>query len=672
MGAIPNRLPGFQDIQDDARPAARFEARLGHAASRRARLAPDRRCSRRWSAASCTALYVHRREPGPVRGRLRAHASTLLEGLDHLVVQDIFLTKTRRDGRRGASRRGRLVRGRGHGDQLRAAGAARPQGARRRPAARATTSRSSASSPAAWATTGAARRRRRSWDELRSLSPMHAGMSYARLEELGGIQWPCPDEEHPGPPFLHGRLWARAGRRRPLGAVLRGRARAPPVDELDRGVPAPADHRPAAGLLQHRRADRRLRLAAAPRRDARPVARGRRRGSGSGRRRDVRSSRAAARSRRRCASTPALRPGLAFMTMHFPDEVDVNILTIEATDPKSGTAEFKAAAIRVEKVARASNCRRDQQRGMAVAWTSGCSTPSRRRPSGPPSTPCSARRWRLGGGRRGRQRPRRARRPRGARPAPPAAAGPARASTSASAGSARAPQLHRRRLTCRRPRPTAWPRSTRCSRPSQRPPRVVHVCDDIACRCAGLPKRSSPSSSERSARRTATRGRRPTWLRSPCLGLCERAPAALRRRRPATRRVERALGHVRRRRHGARRCLDGGTPPTSHAAPVDAAAAARRRRACGCSRRVGVGRSREPRRLPRPRRLRRAAAGRCELGPERRDPRGHRLRPDGPRRRRLPDRAASGRRSRGQPGRPALPGLQRRRVRARARSRTGC
>ena len=33
-------------------------------------------------------------------------------------------------------------------------------------------------------------------------------MSYARLEALGGIQWPCPDEEHPGAPFLHGRLWA--------------------------------------------------------------------------------------------------------------------------------------------------------------------------------------------------------------------------------------------------------------------------------------------------------------------------------------------------------------------------------------------------------------------------------------------------------------------------------
>jgi formate dehydrogenase major subunit len=46
----------------------------------------------------------------------------------------------------------------------------------------------------------------------------------------------------------------------------------------------------------------------------------------------------------------SLRPGLAFMTFHFPDQVETNVLTIEATDPKSGTAEFKAAAIRVEKL----------------------------------------------------------------------------------------------------------------------------------------------------------------------------------------------------------------------------------------------------------------------------------------------------------------------------------
>jgi formate dehydrogenase major subunit len=48
---------------------------------------------------------------------------------------------------------------------------------------------------------------------------------------------------------------------------------------------------------------------------------------------------------------PSLRPGLAFMTLHFPDEVSTNVLTIDATDPKSGTAEFKASAIRIDKLA---------------------------------------------------------------------------------------------------------------------------------------------------------------------------------------------------------------------------------------------------------------------------------------------------------------------------------
>ena len=47
---------------------------------------------------------------------------------------------------------------------------------------------------------------------------------------------------------------------------------------------------------------------------------------------------------------PTLRRGLAFMTFHFPDDVDTNLLTIDATDVRSGTAEFKAAAVRVEKL----------------------------------------------------------------------------------------------------------------------------------------------------------------------------------------------------------------------------------------------------------------------------------------------------------------------------------
>ena len=45
-----------------------------------------------------------------------------------------------------------------------------------------------------------------------------------------------------------------------------------------------------------------------------------------------------------------LRPGLAFMTLHFPDLVDTNLLTVDVWDPKSGTAEFKATAIRIDKL----------------------------------------------------------------------------------------------------------------------------------------------------------------------------------------------------------------------------------------------------------------------------------------------------------------------------------
>src|SRR5205823_2613776 len=58
-------------------------------------------------------------------------------------------------------------------------------------------------------------------------------------------------------------------------------------------------------------------------------------------------------SRRGSIEAPAhidrgLRAGVVFMTLHFPDDVATNLLTIDVSDPKSGTAEFKACAVRVE------------------------------------------------------------------------------------------------------------------------------------------------------------------------------------------------------------------------------------------------------------------------------------------------------------------------------------
>ena len=53
------------------------------------------------------------------------------------------------------------------------------------------------------------------------------------------------------------------------------------------------------------------------------------------------------------AVDPGLRPGLAFMTLHAPDRADANVLTIDAADPKAGTARFKATPVRGEKLSAA-------------------------------------------------------------------------------------------------------------------------------------------------------------------------------------------------------------------------------------------------------------------------------------------------------------------------------
>src|SRR5699024_7542389 len=45
------------------------------------------------------------------------------------------------------------------------------------------------------------------WEEIRRLAPNFAGVTYDRLDQDGGLQWPCPDVSHPGTTFIHGRLW---------------------------------------------------------------------------------------------------------------------------------------------------------------------------------------------------------------------------------------------------------------------------------------------------------------------------------------------------------------------------------------------------------------------------------------------------------------------------------
>ena len=130
-------------------------------------------------------------------------------------------------------------------------------------------------------------------------------------------------------------------------------------------------------------------------------------------------------------------------------------------------------------------------------------------------------------------------------------------------------------------------------RTEPQPPTAVHVCDDIACRLRG----AEAICQDLAADPKATRGRG-DGMRSPCLGQCDRAPAAL---------VVRAGAHAvgrRDHRHRQRHCPDTGDRRATRARRhgVD-----RRRYQATAPRRQG--RSVEPVRLPRLRRLSRPAAG---------------------------------------------------------------
>ena len=174
---------------------------------------------------------------------------------------------------------------------------------------------------------------------------MHAGMSYARLEELGGIPWPCWDSQHEGEQFLHGRLWDDVVEiRAPFTPVLDD----PPVDLLSDEFPV--------RLTTGRRLES-FNTGVQTGGFSSPLHRGgealRVSPEDGARYGLVDGGRARVVSRRGAVEAPVafdstLRPGLAFMNLHFPDVVETNVLTIDATDPKSGTAEFKATAIRLE------------------------------------------------------------------------------------------------------------------------------------------------------------------------------------------------------------------------------------------------------------------------------------------------------------------------------------
>ena len=266
-------------------------------------------------------LYVDRREPGAVGGRRQPHAHGCSRGSTTSSCRTSFMTRTAELADVVLPGTASLVRGRGHGDEQRAPRPARAQGAR--PARRGARRHrgSSASSRGGSATTGVIPRAEEVWDELRSLSPD------ARRDELRAARGAG---RHPVAVPRRGAPGLAVPARAAVGRAGRGAARAVQRRRARRRRSTRSTPTIPIRLTTGRRLDsfntgvqeRGYRSPLAPRRGARALARGRR-ALGVARRR-ARPRRLAARRGRGAGarSTPALRPGLAFMTFHFPDEVD--------------------------------------------------------------------------------------------------------------------------------------------------------------------------------------------------------------------------------------------------------------------------------------------------------------------------------------------------------------
>jgi formate dehydrogenase major subunit len=343
MGALPDRFPGFQHVEvPEFR--SKFERRWGVSLP----------TERGWNISEMLeameqgelrALYVIGENPLQSEAD-QALARHRLESLDFMVVQDIFVTAT-------AEMADVVLPA--------AAGWCESEGTVTNSERRVQRVRKALNPPAGarddirilydlarrlghdWGEPDA----EAIWDEVRALCPVFAGMSYARLESSHGLQWPCYDEHHPGELFLHSRLWER-----PLNGprvAFQPVEHDPPVERLDDEYPL--------RLTTGRRLDE-YNTGVQSSGYASPMRRGEsldmspedadKLGVRDGERVRVASRRGAVEMPVRIDR--GLRPGLTFVTPHFQDDVATNILTIDATDPKSGTAEFKAAAIRVERL----------------------------------------------------------------------------------------------------------------------------------------------------------------------------------------------------------------------------------------------------------------------------------------------------------------------------------
>jgi formate dehydrogenase alpha subunit len=346
-GCIPTNLPGYQ-LYDPA-TLDRFERAWGaRPPGRTGRVVTE--MVEGCLTGQTRAMYVVGENPLLSEPDLH-HAEKALGQLEFLVVQDLFLHETAERAHvflpaaAFAEKDGTFTNSERRVQRVRAA-IAPPGGAR----------------PDWWITAELARRVARRlgvdvgrqfdyagpseiFDEMAGLTPFLGGLSYARLDREGGIQWPCPTADHPGTRFLYAETFPR------------GRARFIPARQIETAAELPDVDYPfvlnTGRLLYHwhggtltRRVQGLLELA--PRLEvAIHPGDARRLGVDTGGRVRVQSRRGDLTGYARV--TEAVRPGAIFVPFVKLQDSAANFLTNSAFDPSSKIPEYKVCAVRVEK-----------------------------------------------------------------------------------------------------------------------------------------------------------------------------------------------------------------------------------------------------------------------------------------------------------------------------------
>jgi len=182
------------------------------------------------------------------------------------------------------------------------------------------------------------------FNEIASLTPSYGGMSYQRLDCASSLQWPCPNEEHPGTTFLHQERFAKGvGTLTPIDHE-------PPAELPDGGYPLQLItgrdifHYNTGSMTRNcpsLMAELSENYVELNPQDAREL--------GVRGKDQVRVSSRRGSLQVRAVVSDRVGKGHVFMSFHFADSV-TNVLTNDALDPITKTPEYDVCAVKVEAV----------------------------------------------------------------------------------------------------------------------------------------------------------------------------------------------------------------------------------------------------------------------------------------------------------------------------------